>query len=532
MTPGDVPSGVKPATGETTGGFVPGPFNSPASTTPTTANGVAAPASVFGTTSLGFGTGLGAGAGSGTAGLGGANTRTPSPSTATSFTLPGLYGQAPVTFSAGQGRLARQRYVWTGTAQIGYDDNILQTPTAQQGSPAVVTEVLVQPAIPERTVLVPNPPPPRSPIGARPPPTFTRVTIPAQEAVFEKVLVSPAIIPQERIGSVVARTGLGFEMQLSSRKTVFTADAHVSSDFYFNRPNDKQDLNGNVAFIYAHRVTSRMQFSANVSAAYLSQPDVRVVSGPTRNVGDYLTANAKFDLSYQWAKRFSTVTSLSFSSLTYNNAVQEANNTYTTTLGTEGRYLWNSHLTDVVELRYSKTTYPSTDARNSTTAYLLVGADFALSRRLSAIFRVGESVRSFDIGGDVSSSPYLEINASYRFSSTGTLSWSSRFGFEEPQDASSEVVVFRTSLSAVQAFTSRLRGSASIGYIHRNTDQSLNVLVPTITGDTYTLDLGLDYALTKKFSVNASYSFVDDLSSLEQTGYYRNQFFLGAQYTY
>jgi hypothetical protein len=218
--------------------------------------------------------------------------------------------------------------------------------------------------------------------------------------------------------------------------------------------------------------------------------------------------------------------------LLYSNAVQEQNNSYTTLLGTEARYLWNSHFTGVLEGRIGKTLYPQSELRNSTSTYLLLGADFALSRRLSSTIRVGEALRSFDNGGNTSSSPYGEITASYRFSSKGSMSWSTRFGFEEPQDASSEVIVFRTSLSAVQAFTSRLRGSASIGYIHRITDIPQNVLVPEITGDTYTLDLGLDYALTKKFSVNASYSFVNDLSSLEQTGYYRNQLFLGAQYTY
>jgi outer membrane autotransporter protein len=53
-----------------------------------------------------------------------------------------------------------------------------------------------------------------------------------------------------------------------------------------------------------------------------------------------------------------------------------------------------------------------------------------------------------------------------------------------------------------------------------------------ITGDTFTVDLGVDYAVTRKFSVNASYSFINDLSSLAQSDYYRNQLFLGAQYTF
>jgi outer membrane autotransporter protein len=108
----------------------------------------------------------------------------------------------------------------------------------------------------------------------------------------------------------------------------------------------------------------------------------------------------------------------------------------------------------------------------------------------------------------------------------------SRLGFEEPQDANSEVLVFRTNVSAVQAFTARLRGSASLGFIHRVTSSTQSLNNTDITGETYTFDLGLDYALTKKFSVNGSYSFVNDISSLQGSDYYRNQFFLGAQYTF
>jgi hypothetical protein len=513
------------------GGFLPGPFQSPASTTPTTPNGVAAPASVFGTGGTGSNTGLGAGAGTGTAGLGGANTRTPNPSTPESFTLPGGYGQAPLTFSSGAGRLARPRYVWTGTAQFGYDDNILQTPTAQLGLPAQYQLVQTQVEIPDRTV--PFYVPQDSPrAGVRLPPKLMMRVIKGQPAVFERVLVTPAVEPQERIGSAVARSGLGFEMQMSNRRTVFTADAHVNADYYFNRPNDQTDFNGNVALIYAHRYSSRVQFSATVGAAYLSQPDVRVISGPTRQVGDYFTYNSKFDLSYQFNRRLSAVSSLTLSALNYMNAIQELNNSYTVGIGEELRYIKNSKLTLVAEVRAAATTYPNGPTRDSKTYFLLVGADYAYSRRLSGIVRVGESVRSFDVGGDAASAPYLEATAAYRFSNRGSLTWNSRFGFEEPQDANSEVLVFRTNLSAVQAFTARLRGSASLGYIHRVTSSNQSLSSTDIIGDTYTFDLGLDYALTKKFSVNASYSFVDDTSNLEQTGYYRNQFFLGAQYTF
>lgn len=527
---GATPGGAaKPGAG---GGFLPGPFQSPASTTPTTPNGVAAPATVFGTTALGAATGLGAGAGTGTAGLGGANTRTPNPSTPESFTLPGGYGQAPLTFSSGAGRLARPRYVWTGTAQFGYDDNVLQTPTAQLGLPAQYQLVQTQVEIPDQEIRVLVPPTGRPVVGVRPALVYRTETIKGQPAVFERVLVTPPVEPQERVGSFVARSGVGFEMQLANRKTIFTADAHVNANYYFSRPNDPSDINGNLALIYARRFSSRVQFSANVSAAYLSQPDVRVISGPTRQVGDYLTYNSKFDLSYQFNKRVSTVTSVTLSVLNYMNQIQEANNTYGFGIGEELRYTKSTKLTLVGEVRAAATVYPNGPQRDSKTYFLLVGADYAYSRRLSGIIRIGESLRSFDAGGDMSSSPYLEATTAYRYSSRGSLSWNTRFGFEEPQDANSEVLVFRTGLSAVQAFTARLRGSISLGYIHRVTSSEQALANQEITGDTYTVDLGLDYAITRKFSVNASYSFVDDLSSLEQTGYYRNQLFLGAQYTF
>jgi opacity protein-like surface antigen len=276
-----------------------------------------------------------------------------------------------------------------------------------------------------------------------------------------------------------------------------------------------------------------MQFSATASMAYLSQPDVRLINGPSQNVGDYFTASAKADLSYRWAKRFSTVTSLSYNSLLYTETTQQTGNFYQTTFGTEGRYLWSSRLTVLGEVRYGLTTYDQSPELDSTTTYLLIGAEYALSSRMNATLRVGEAMRSFtnaSMGGASSAAPYLESTLSWRFNPTGFLSWNSRFGFEEPPNAQSEVLGFRTGLSAVQAFSARLRGSAGLTYVHRTTTN--DTAQTDFTEQAFDLNVGLEYAYSKRLSLNASYVFTDSFSDNKSSDYYRNRIFLGAEYSF
>lgn len=463
------------------------------------------------------------------------------------FTLPAAYGGASQTFVTGQGRFSRPHFVYLASMQIGFDDNVLQTPTNQE-APA---PVLVQAATPSttQTFLVPNEPgptPSKVPIVGRPhtpPPGFHEetVTTPGQKAVFQDV----PFTPQKRIESFLMRATVGADLQFASRKTLFTMDARLSSDYYLSKPGRKVDPNANIGFNFIHRYTPRLQFSATASVAYTTQPDVASVNTPTQGSNAYTTASAKMDLSYRWSKRFTTVSSLS--AIGFEQENNQAAQSLQTIFGTEARYLWSPRLTLTGEVRYAVLQYMNDPARDSNNLYLLGGVDLILSNRFTSTVRLGESIDSFKSGGNQASTPYAEITVNWRFSPTGLVSWNTRYGFEDPPDANSTLLTLRTGITVLKSLSSRLRVTAGVNYADSRTSSKLltpasssssttdsNQIQVTnnYTQTTFSFSTGVEYLLTPRVTLNASWTFTDFFSSTKVSDYYRNQIFFGADYSF
>lgn len=454
------------------------------------------------------------------------------------FSLSSAYGQAAQTFTLGEGRLARPRFRYSASMSLGFDDNILQVPTNSVGVPEIRQKVLVDPGVPEaqfaqvpifRTeIRIIN----GNFVRVQVPTGQTRSVLvePARPPKFKEVVVQPEIPPAERLGSFFARASANYEIQFASRRTVFTFDLRGNADYYFDRPNDQTDLNGSLSFNYVRRLTPRLQFSASANLAYLSQPDVRRLNTPTRNVGDYFNGTSKFDLAYRWSSRFTTVSSLSLNALHYTEPAQQTGDYFETLFGTEARYLWSPRLTVLVEGRYGLTMYPNTPALESSTLYGLLGAEYRFSARLSGTIRAGLSQRTFDNNRESAVTPYLETTASWRLLPTAFVSWNSRFGFEEPPDSHTEVQSLRTGLSLVNAFSARLRGSGGVTYIRRVSTN--NLFDSEVTEHTVDANLGMEYQWSRRLSLNAVYSFTDVFSTTKVTDYYRNRVFFGVEYSF
>jgi len=117
------------------------------------------------------------------------------------------------------------------------------------------------------------------------------------------------------------------------------------------------------------------------------------------------------------------------------------------------------------------------------------------------------------------------------------VTWTNRFGFEEPQSPQEERLVYRSNIGYNYMFTPHLRSSANLSLIHEL--QSIEGS-DTIARDTFECTLGLEYQLSKTFSLNASYTFTllnSNIETNEATGsqspdYYRNRIFVGGQYSF
>ncbi len=468
------------------------------------------------------------------------------PAAPPSFTLPGFYGASATTLTAGEGRLARPRFRYNVSLSFGYDDNTQQTPTTTTGTPDIFQEVLVDPGTPPMLRQVPVFSTTRIfiPGGGTAPVTVQTGTrlelVPGTAPTIRRVLVQAAVPAQKRAGSAVTRGGAGVDIQLYSARSLFTFDLSGGADHYWSRPTEKQtDYNGALVFSFLYRITPRMQFTAQLNGAYLTQPDLSRINTPQQQTGGaYINTNAKIDLSYRWSPRFTTVVSLSDNTLLFQEKTQQSGDYNEIALGTEFRYLYGPRLTLLAEGRYDTVSYSQDTARDSMTLFFLLGAEAQFSQRLTGSLRFGESLRSFTESGDSSATPYLEGTVGYRLGPTSVVNFNTRFGFEEPTSAGTQRLVYRTGLSYSQAFSPRLSGAAGINYLHDTSSSSSSNpggtgqnSLETVT-NTYDANLQLNYLVTRNFSLNANYSFTTLLSEEGVRDYYRSRIFFGGAYSF
>ncbi|MDQ3621149.1 MAG: hypothetical protein M3463_01470 [Verrucomicrobiota bacterium] len=396
-----------------------------------------------------------------------------------SFSVPGFYGSPPTTYTAGSGRLARPRLEAAVSLSLGYDSNVFQTPSDP-------------PDVPDT-------------------PEGDGGTL-------------------ERVDSVLTRAALSARYHFLRRRTLLVLDADVYATYYWNLDDDPVDYSGSLAVSFLHRFTPRLQVSAVANAAYLTEPDFSRINTPESGGNEYLTANAKLDLSYAWTRRFSTVTSATLNRLQFVESAAEAGNYTDIGLGNEFRYLWNPRLTVLTELRHSLIDYENDPTRDAYSHFLLLGAEWRATRRVAASGRLGGSFREFAESGRRVSSPYAETALTWRLRPSAAMVWINRYGFEEPSNALDEVVSFRSGLSYQQTFSPQLSSSVAANYIHRTTEN-------TVEGSSFEEDiidtaLIVQYRLNRNFTLNASAAFTLTMTSTGESDYNRTRLFLGGQYEF
>ena len=456
-------------------------------------------------------------------------TRTKKPADAEpTFTIPGGYGKPAQQFTAGEGRLARPRFRYTGSVQFGYDDNVFQAPTNSGGTPDMVVTVLASRATPARTEM-----------GIGPGGEVVTVTVPGTGAKTRKVVI-PGGAGQPRIGSFLTRANVGFDVQFASRKTLFTFDIKTGADVYWDRPGKDVDYTGSVALMYLRRLTPRLQFTANVGASYQTQPDLSQINTSTRQAGAFLSAHSKIDLTYRLKPRISVVTSASYNAVRYEEPAQQVRDYGETVFGTELRYLFSPRLTLLGEVRYNTISYTTNSARDSHGLFLLLGGEVTLSRRFTSTVRLGASLRTFDESGGSATSPYGELTLNYLLAKATIIRFNGRYGFEEPPDAQSKLVSLRSGLSLVQSFSPRLRGTLGVNYV-RQTTTTMPLAVAPATGmlpevssaiNTVDSTIGFEYNVNRSWTLNANYSYSREFGTNALRDYYRNRIFVGAEYDF
>jgi hypothetical protein len=447
-----------------------------------------------------------------------------------SFSLPGFYGQGGALLIGGNGRLAKPRFEAALSFSLGYDDNIFQTPS--DDTPGIIPGVARvvdegdpggQPIVERRTIiddggLVREVDVVVGFTPGRPP-----------EIVLEDVEIPAA----ERRGSFVTRSTLGLQMQRFNRRSVFTLDGSFGRTYFWDKSKDEDpvDYNASLSAAYVYRFTPRLQLSAQLNSVYYTQPDFTRINTPDQPTrGDVMSTLARTDLNYRFTPRFSLRTTASYSGLRFTDEIENTARYDDFTFGLEARYLWKPRWTLLAEYRRSMIDYPEREILNSSTDFLLLGAEFQINPRLGGSLRMGQSRRQFELGGDAQVAPYVESSVTYRSTARSSINWFQRFGFEESLSPDEERLVYRSTINYSYLFTSRFRGAVSATFVHEISEN--DVAGTKFAQDTFDSSLSFDYRLTRRFSLNANYNFTMTNSNTGISDFYRNRVFFGGSYEF
>lgn len=329
-------------------------------------------------------------------------------------------------------------------------------------------------------------------------------------------------------GSGVTNVSLGIHTQTHARRWALTLDLVGGGFFYWN---GRPDYTGQFSLAYAYKVNRRLQLSAQVSALYQSQPNFSQISAPLNNTqqGDFLSTISKFDVSYLWTRRFSTITSYSFDNLAYVDSSRNSNDYISNEISQQFRYAVTPRFAAVGEYRFQAVSYYNNSGADSTTHYALGGFDWNVNRRLLATLRAGASFRSYDTIGSYTE-PFLSTSLQYAYGKHSNVQWTNRYGFEETGGAFNRDLAYRTGILVHQGITPRLFANLGVFYVHQNIDQVLSNT--TYNDNNVQVTAGLQYALSRHVTLGANYTYTQTFSDIPTSEYRRHQVFVGANFSF
>jgi hypothetical protein len=290
------------------------------------------------------------------------------------------------------------------------------------------------------------------------------------------------------------------------------------------------DKDGNITLSLTHNISTRLSFTADVYAAYQTEPDFASNVGPENVRADHFYTTDMLSLTYHWLPRFATVTSYTFQRVKYAESSQVSQDRLVNTLAERLQFSLTRRTTLVGQYRFEIVDYDSAP-RDSITHFALAGIAHNLTEHLSVNVLGGESFRSFKDDGDTID-PYLEGKVAYE-GSNHSLSWITSYRVEEPSAVAALVrTTLRTGLNLTYRLTARISSTAAVYYHHDENGGSTSSPNSVGSQDAFNLTLGLRYTINKHFVMNVNYehSSVGSLGSIP--GYSRNRYFAGLTYTY
>jgi len=326
----------------------------------------------------------------------------------------------------------------------------------------------------------------------------------------------------------------------------FSLDTSAGITYYYQHiSNQDYDIDLQGHFVLQYKATPRLTLGSDVLIAYLTEPSFNYGVGLNTRAGNYFFTLDRFSAGYLWAPRFSTVTHYTLTVLNYDdNSVGMSQDRVENDFGNEFRFLLTPVTALVGEYRLELISY--TQAQNpldSTTHFVLGGFDHVFNPRLTSTVRAGAQFRSYSNGG-TSNGPYVEGNLNYAVGRRTTVSWTNRYGLEEPDVVNApNPTVFRTGLEGKFNLTLRISTTLGLYYVHSDYPESVTplffgsirageIIDPPYTQNEFDGTIGLRYAITPLIGAQLEYHYTDVTSGMTGQNYNRNRVFGGFNVTF
>jgi outer membrane receptor protein involved in Fe transport len=126
--------------------------------------------------------------------------------------------------------------------------------------------------------------------------------------------------------------------------------------------------------------------------------------------------------------------------------------------------------------------------------------------------------------------PYAEASANYVLTPSSVLGFEARYGYDDSNTFGSLGKSVRTGVSLTQAFSPKLRGTASLNYSHTDSSEYNGIVADSWSAVSGAV--GVQYALSKDLTLFANYSRIQKTSPDNYIEYTKNLYYVGATYQY
>jgi Putative beta-barrel porin 2 len=336
-------------------------------------------------------------------------------------------------------------------------------------------------------------------------------------------------------GSLFTNGELDLAYDFGSPRTKLTLSAGVGGSYFYQRvaiQNYDIDIHGGLDI--THKATPRLTLQSSLYGAYLTEPNFSFGYGVKRRSGNYFYTGDKFTAIYEWLPRFATATSYTLNAINYDGgSLATFEDRVENTFGNEFRFLAEPNTTLVAAYRYQIISYFHIP-RDSTTHFVLGGIDHTFMPHLTASVRGGMEFRDYQSTGH-KNDPYFESSVNYDAGKRTTISWTTRYGIEEPDlPTVRSRTTYRTGLQASQKVFPRIK--ATLGFFYQHDDnQAINIFPfysPAFSEDAFDVACSAQYAITRYLSIDAGYNHTQVFSDIGALQYTRNRFYGGLSFAF